>query len=233
MPQGPARLRQKFMIEDDDGIERCESIIKGVGGTIKQGVISFPKYTIIAGPDLGDAIDYLCLEWDYTLAQEKESMAIEGNPQFNHPTTKGIKSAETRALNPEDPANGLSLKEYEKLDYKPLWDFILCLPLERKTTKGGIVLPDNSRGLDDTRRCLVVKAGPGSFNASGAFIANPIRPGQYIYNMAKHMQPYKVMIDGKLYLSMPSSEVLAVADTPGGDWEATAVTEEEVVEMVD
>lgn len=118
-------------------------------------------------------------------------------------------------IEPGNPENGTCLEGYEELDYKPLWDFILVEPVkERKITEGGIHLPDNSKPLDDTRRCKVIKAGPGFWQA-GEFIPNPIRVGQYIYNMAKHMQPYKVLIKGKLYLTMPSSEVLAVAETSG------------------
>lgn len=121
---------------------------------------------------------------------------------------------ESMLLNPGDPSRGTSLEGYEELDYQPLWDFVLVEPLkESKKTAGGLHLPDGTK-TDDTRRCKVVKAGPGSW-INGVFIPNPIKVGQYIYNMAKHMLPYRVMIQGKLYLSMASTEVLAVASTSG------------------
>lgn len=118
---------------------------------------------------------------------------------------------------PGDPSNGTSLAGYGHIDYQPLWDWILCIPLKPKqVTKGGIALPDNAKAMDDTRRCKVIKAGPGFFQ-NGVFIPNPIKVGQYIYNMAKHMQPHRIDIGGIVHLSMPSNEVLAVANSSGLD----------------
>lgn len=131
------------------------------------------------------------------------------------------------ALDKGDPCNGTTLAGYETLDYQPLWDFVLVEPVKEgdKVTEGGIHLPDNSKA-DDTRRCKVIKAGPGSW-INGVFVPNPIKVGQYIYNMAKHMQPYRVTIEGKLYLSMPSSEVLGVATSSGYKEETFEVVDEE------
>lgn len=70
MPDGPDRLKKKFMKQldngdTDDGIGTCFNIIEQFGGKIaKGGMILVPKvdnYPV----DVHDAIDYLCLEWDY------------------------------------------------------------------------------------------------------------------------------------------------------------------------
>jgi co-chaperonin GroES (HSP10) len=230
MPQAPERLRRKFMTATDDGVQRCVNILKEAGAKIDKGVIRFPP-EFIPNPEVADAADFLCMEWDYAIGTLPSAVA---DRICHDDIDKRIGKLEMRLKdapsNPGHPNNGTSLKQYESLDYKPLWDFILCLPLARKKTKGGIVLPDNSKGLDDTRRCLVIKAGPGTYNGSGAFIPNPISVGQYIFNMVRHLQPYKVVLEGKLYLCMPSSEVLAVGEGPGGDWEVSEITEEEAVE---
>lgn len=63
MPSGPNRLRERFMINGSDGIGEAESIIKKHGGIVKRGMIFYPPG--IEDSDFHDAIDYLCLEWDY------------------------------------------------------------------------------------------------------------------------------------------------------------------------
>lgn len=239
MPQASERLRKKFMDGKDDGIARCQGIIKGVGGNVHQGVITPPRIGFQEGSLAADAVEYLCDEWDYSVVnQESEQMPKEDNdkawnlsPRLKEHdranesqvqrNSEAISNIRIHPLG--DPSNGTSLEGYDDIDYKPLWDFILVEPVkEKKITEGGIHLPDNAKPLDNTRRCKVIKAGPG-FWQNGVFIPNPIKVGQYIYNMAKHMQPYQVLINGKLFLSMPSNEVLAVASSSGYKEEA-AVT---------
>lgn len=65
MPQGPQRLREKFMTEEDDGIAKCESIIRQAGGKCVKGIISQPPGEW--SEEITDAIEYLFYEWDYAL----------------------------------------------------------------------------------------------------------------------------------------------------------------------
>lgn len=70
MPQAEKRLRDKFLITEvvdgetqyDDGIEKCKKIIEDAGGEVlDSGYISYTG----ENPEVIDAIDYLCNEWDY------------------------------------------------------------------------------------------------------------------------------------------------------------------------
>jgi hypothetical protein len=64
MPQGPDRLRDKFLRDGNDGIHECEEIIKKHGGEIHRGLISGLPETNWA-EELDDAVTYLVYEWDY------------------------------------------------------------------------------------------------------------------------------------------------------------------------
>lgn len=96
------------------------------------------------------------------------------------------------------------------IDFEPLWDYCLLQPIQRNVTKGGITLPEGSKGMDDMAKSIVIKAGPGSYNANGTFIANALKVGDVVYHMAK-MQPFKVVLDGKLYLCVAGRDVVATA----------------------
>jgi len=73
MPDGPDRLKDKFMKICptcdqccDDGIGTAEDILKAFGAKIHNGMITMPKdKSFKDNVDVCDAIDYLCLEWDY------------------------------------------------------------------------------------------------------------------------------------------------------------------------
>ena len=172
---------------------------------------------------------------------DKEVVTKKDQAQFNK-ELESIRQRKTIAesaspgeqeTSPGDPENGTCLAGYEHLDYKPLWDFILVEPVkeQEKVSAGGIVFPETSK-VDDTRRCKVIMAGPGCYQ-NGTWIHNPIKVGQYIFNMTKHLQPHKVMLNNVLYLSMPSSEVLAVAQSSGYVEEKTDHSDDETGTLAD
>ena len=97
----------------------------------------------------------------------------------------------------------------DNIDFEPLWDYILALPIEENVTKGGIALPDGSR-LTDVKKALVVKAGKGAYRESGAFIENPIQAGDTIYMMG-HVKPFVVGINGKNHICLSGRDVVAIA----------------------
>lgn len=100
-----------------------------------------------------------------------------------------------------------------KIDFVPLWDYILVEPVKQDGNKiGSLVIPDGSR-LEDTKKGLVVKAGKGAYRESGAFIENPIREGDYVYFMARSA-PFAVVLAGKHYLAMAGRDVIAIAERP-------------------
>lgn len=71
MPSGPKRLRDKFMKFDEntgitsDGIVDCFDIIEKFGGQIMKGGIILLPVGDNYPDDISDAVNYLCLEWDY------------------------------------------------------------------------------------------------------------------------------------------------------------------------
>ena len=74
MPQAENRLVAKFMNYDEtqgpltDGIAEAEKIIRDFGCKIQNGMI----YMLpgLLPPEVNDAIDFLCGEWDYGATKE-------------------------------------------------------------------------------------------------------------------------------------------------------------------
>lgn len=70
MPSTYEALRRKFMTPEDDGIEKCESILLAAGfiklshGTFKAPYPNYDLESYTLG-DINDAMDYLVGEWDY------------------------------------------------------------------------------------------------------------------------------------------------------------------------
>jgi len=91
MPSSNDRLRKKFFTYNSegrivgDGIGKAEATIERYGGKIlPRGTIIMPK--LLPGRDsdmteFSDAIDWLCLEWDYDTTTQEEIDFMEGrNP---------------------------------------------------------------------------------------------------------------------------------------------------------
>lgn len=96
-----------------------------------------------------------------------------------------------------------------ELDFEPMWDYCLIKPIEQKATKGGIQLPDGTT-LDGVKKARVIKAGKGTYRESGAFIENPIKPGDVIYMMA-YVKPFVVTLGGETYLCLSGRDIVATA----------------------
>jgi hypothetical protein len=66
MPSSTRRLREKFMIDDSDGIKEASKIIRDKGYKVtNQFIIQMPYSLMNTGTELNDAIDFLTEEWDY------------------------------------------------------------------------------------------------------------------------------------------------------------------------
>jgi hypothetical protein len=82
MPSSEKRLRDKFMTVEigddgeehfDDGIIRCERIIQEAGGDIVgNGYFSYAGND----PEVVDACNYLCQEWDYAWLDKGELESV-------------------------------------------------------------------------------------------------------------------------------------------------------------
>jgi hypothetical protein len=62
MPQSSDELRREFMTDTDDGIGRCEQLIRDDGGKVVRGRITYAgtNETVLR------AVQFLCDEWDYS-----------------------------------------------------------------------------------------------------------------------------------------------------------------------
>ena len=109
---------------------------------------------------------------------------------------------------PEMTKNGELTQVVDDVDFEPMWDYILALPIVENVTKAGLVLPDGSR-LTDVKKALVIKAGKGSYRESGAFIENPIKPGDTIYMMG-HVKPFVVGLNDKNHICLSCRDVIAI-----------------------
>jgi hypothetical protein len=63
MPQGRAELRKKFLVDGDDGIARCEDILRKAGARVCRGWIAWPDGDY--SEEFYEAAEYLITEWDY------------------------------------------------------------------------------------------------------------------------------------------------------------------------
>lgn len=102
----------------------------------------------------------------------------------------------------------MSSPKPDEVDFNPLWDYCLLEPIIPTQTPGGIAIPDGSR-TDDTLKSLVIKAGPGAYRDSGAFVPNPIKEGDYVYHMTWGAKPVKFVFNGKMYLVVSGRDCIA------------------------
>lgn len=77
MPSSYPKLREKFMVGDDDGILKAEKVLSDSGWKVNNGWLSPPpagfenvdKHTV---GDQIDARDYLVDEWDYGVGEVQD-----------------------------------------------------------------------------------------------------------------------------------------------------------------
>jgi len=93
------------------------------------------------------------------------------------------------------------------MNVKPLADRIIILPLEaEQKTAGGIIIPDAAK--EKPQKGEVVAVGPGRVADSGSKIELTLKKGDKV--LYGKYSGTEVSIDGKDYLIMKESDVLAV-----------------------
>lgn len=95
---------------------------------------------------------------------------------------------------------------------KPLADRVIVEPLredEKEKTKGGIIIPET---IDKERpeRGKVVATGPGRMTDGGQLIPLSVKKGQTV--LFSKYGPDEIKIDGKKYLILSESSILAVVE---------------------
>lgn len=99
-------------------------------------------------------------------------------------------------------------KTIPKINFQPLWDWIVIDPKPTKVTEGGLHLPEGME-VGDTMKSLVVASGPGQYKDNGTHVPNPVKVGDYVFHLTKRM-PNVLIIDGKKYLAIPGCDVLGI-----------------------
>ena len=93
---------------------------------------------------------------------------------------------------------------------KPLSDHLFIEPLsEEKTTKSGIVLPDNAE-REKPMKGKVLAVGPGKLNEKGERVPMSVKVGDVV--LFKKYGPDEVEVDGKKYLVGEESDILAIIE---------------------
>ncbi len=96
------------------------------------------------------------------------------------------------------------------MNIKPLGDRVLVEPLNKEAkTKGGIIIPET---IDKERpeQGLVVAVGAGKTTDDGKTIPLQVKKGQKI--IFSKYGPDEIKIDGKEYLIISESNILAVIE---------------------
>ena len=93
------------------------------------------------------------------------------------------------------------------MNLKPLSNHLIIKPIgEEKTTKGGIVLPDNAE--NKPTKGEVVAAGPGRVDENGKIVKMSVSVGDKV--LFKKYGPDEIEVDGEKYLIGDEGDVLAI-----------------------
>lgn len=93
------------------------------------------------------------------------------------------------------------------MNFKPLSNRLFIEPLSaEKTTKSGIVLPDNASG-ERPMMGRVIATGPGKI-VDGKILAMTVKVGDSV--LFKKYGPDEIEIEGKKYLVGDEDDVLAI-----------------------
>lgn len=115
-----------------------------------------------------------------------------------------------RPLHPDQVRAGKALelaKQQAPIDFAPKLDYLLVRKsTEKKTTAGGIILPDAAQGP----MCYgeVVAAGPGTWQ-NGTFVKNTVAIGEWVrFGEWVHNQQPELEIGGEKLLLMRESDII-------------------------
>jgi len=93
---------------------------------------------------------------------------------------------------------------------KPLNDHVIVKPLaETEASVAGIILPDTA-SKERPEKGEVIAVGPGKILDNGARAQTSVKVGDRV--MFKKYSPDEIKIDGKEYLVLSESDILAVIE---------------------
>ncbi len=91
---------------------------------------------------------------------------------------------------------------------KPLADRVIVAPMEKETMKGGIIIPDTVK--EKPQQGKIVAVGPGAVNDAGERVKPEVKKGDVV--LYGKYAGTEVNVDGKDYLILRESDVLAILD---------------------
>lgn len=92
---------------------------------------------------------------------------------------------------------------------KPLADRVLVrLTERRKTTKGGIVIPDTAKEKPQEGKVLAI--GPGKINNNGKRVPMEVKEGNHI--IIDKFAGTEIKIEGEEYIIIRETDVLAILE---------------------
>jgi chaperonin GroES len=99
------------------------------------------------------------------------------------------------------------------MNIKPLSNNVLVeyIEEEQKTTKSGIVLPDNAQ-KKERMQGIIVSTGPGKTNDNGVKISLSVKTGDKILFSKPWSDEKKIENDGKKYFIISEDEILAIIE---------------------
>lgn len=93
------------------------------------------------------------------------------------------------------------------MNIKPLADRVIVKPIEPEEKKqGGIIIPDTAK--EKPQEGEVIAVGPGKISESGSKVAMEVKKGDRV--LYGKYSGTEVTIDGKEYLIMRESDILAI-----------------------
>ncbi|MEW6616981.1 MAG: co-chaperone GroES [Patescibacteria group bacterium] len=99
------------------------------------------------------------------------------------------------------------------MNIKPLSNNVLVeyIEEEQKTTKSGIVLPDNAQ-KKERMQGIIVATGPGKTNDNGTRISLSVKTGDKVLFSKPWSDEKKLEDNGKKYYIISEDEILAVVE---------------------
>ena len=100
-------------------------------------------------------------------------------------------------------------KSSDKVNIKPLFDYVLVKPLEaEEKTPSGILLPESVK--EKPQAGLVMAIGPGALNEDGEVIPIMVKVGQKV--MYKKWGGNEVKVKNEEWLLVEQKDILAIVE---------------------
>lgn len=97
-----------------------------------------------------------------------------------------------------------------KVNIKPLGDRVLVEPLAKEEkTKSGIIIPDTANG-ERPEQGTVIAVGEGKMTDDGILLPMKVKKGQKV--IFSKYGPDEIKVDGKEYLVVSESNILAIIE---------------------